>query len=277
MLYLLAAVIALAGLWCLLAPPRAMLFGSRWQLADGDKAMPSAAWIAYTRGSGVVLLIVAVVLVILTLFTQGQNRDRASLKEAWEIGRYLSSDELQIDLDPEVREVSSVQSTIGGYSGETQGLRVYRSAVVGVDPVGDIGDVDDGDLLVAVLAGACRPGPVLVTETETTVTAAVTGIGFEVLDEPITCGADSLRLGDPDAEDLLIVRIPLASPLGDRTLVLPDPPQRERTPRPIPGLPALPTPTSTAPATTPAPAALAMPTATPAPAALATPTTAPTS
>ena len=258
MLYLLAAVIALAGLWCLLAPPRAMLFGSRWQLADGDKAMPSAAWIAYTRGSGVVLLIVAVVLVIVTLVTQGQNRDRASLKEAWEIGRYLSSDELQIDLDPEVREVSSVQSTIGGYSGETQGLRVYRSAVVGVDPVGDIGDVDDGDLLVAVLAGACRQGPVLVTETDTTVTAAVTGIGFEVLDEPITCGADSLRLGDPDAEDLLVVRIPLPSPLGDRTLVLPDPPVRERTPRPIPGLPALPpsaptgTPASTA---TPAPAA----------------------
>ncbi|MCS5713482.1 hypothetical protein NVV95_02820 [Herbiconiux sp. CPCC 205716] len=251
MLYLLAAVIALAGLWCLLAPPRAMLFGTRWQLADGENAMPSRAWIAYTRGSGVVLLVVAVVLVIVTLVTQGQNRDRASLKEAWEIGRYLSSDELQIDLDPEVREVSSVQSTIGGYSGETQGLRVHRSAVVGVDAVGDVGDVKDGDLLVAVIAGGCRPGPVLVSETDSTVTVAVTGIGFEVLDEPIVCGGERPRLTDPDAEELLIVRVPLTAPLGDRDLVLPDPPKRDRPARPIPGLPSLPT---TAPTASAAPA-----------------------
>lgn len=240
MMLLFAALAALAGVWCLVAPPRAMLLGSRWQLKDGQDAEPSHAWVVINRASGVVWLVIAVVLVIVHFSTQGQGDARESLKEAWGIGRYLPGDELEIDLDPEVRTVADVESTIGGYTGVEQGLRVWRTAVVGDDPVGDLGDVADGDVVMAVWAGGCRPGPVLVEETDSTVTVSVTGVGFEVSGSVVTCGSAASRYGDPAAEDLLIVRVPLSEPLGDRDFITPDPPERPRTPVPLPGAPSIP-------------------------------------
>lgn len=239
---LFSAIAALLGLWCLFAPPRAMLFGSRWQLRDGDKAEPSTAWIAYTRASGVFLLLVAVGLLIWFFVSQAQSQTRASLKEAWDIGLFTSVSDLEIDLDPEVQTVTDVEATIAGYTGVEQGLNVWRSAIVGQDAVGDMGsDVHDGDLIVAVLAGGCRPGPVLVEETDTTVTVSVTGIGFTIRDDYVVpCGASGTRaLVSPDAESLRLVRVPLNAPLGDRELVLPAQPERDQgSLYPVPGLPA---------------------------------------
>ncbi len=239
MLLVFAVLAGLAGVWCLVAPPRAMLFGSRWQLRDGQDAEPSRLWVLVNRGSGVVWLVIAAVLVTVHFVTQGQGDSRESLKEAWGIGRYLPGDELAIDLDPEVQPVADVESTLAGYSGIEQGLTVWRAAVAGEDPVGDLGgDVADGDVVLAVWAGGCRPGPVLVEETDSTVTVSVTGVGFEVSGSPVVCGSAASRYGEPKAEDLLIVRVPLSAPLGDRKLITPDPPVRERDPAPIPGLPA---------------------------------------
>ncbi|WP_291037694.1 hypothetical protein [Herbiconiux sp.] len=238
MLLVFAGLAALAGVWCLVAPPRAMLFGSRWQLRDGERAEPSPALIGWTRASGVLLLLLAAAMTVGYFVTQGQGEARESLKEAWGIGRYLSSDELEIELDPEVERVESVEATLAGYTDVEQGLRVWRSAIVGVDPVGDLGgDVEDGDLIVAVRAGACRPGPVLVEESDTAVTVSVTGVGNAFSSgEVIPCGASGTKLlMDPDAEELRLVRIPLDDPLGDRELILPDPPEREGEPVTIPG------------------------------------------
>ncbi|TAJ46865.1 MAG: hypothetical protein EPO52_15135 [Herbiconiux sp.] len=226
-----AAVAALAGLWCLLAPPRAMLFGSRWQLRDGDRAEPSQAWITYTRVSGVVLLVAAAGLAVWFFVAQAQAQTRESLKEAWDIGQYSAVGDLEIELDPAVQEVTDVEATLAGYPGTEQGLRVWKSAVVGTDPVGDLGgDVADGDLVLAVHAGGCRPGPVLVDETDESVTVSVTGIGNTLSKGiVITCGASSTRLGvTPKATELRIVRVLLSSPLGDRELILPDPPERDQ-------------------------------------------------
>jgi hypothetical protein len=233
-------VAALLGLWCLFAPPRAMLFGSRWQLRNGQDAEPSTAWIAYTRASGVLLIVVAIGLLIWFFVAQGQSQTRASLKEAWGIGLFTSVGDLQIDLDPEVEPVTDVEATLAGYTGKEQGLTVWRSAIVGQDAVGDLGsDVHDGDLVVAVLAGGCRPGPVLVEETDTTVTVSVTGIGYTLYDDYVViCGAkEAGSLVPPDAEALRLVRVPLAAPLGDRELVLPAPPERDQgSLLPVPGL-----------------------------------------
>lgn len=237
---LFSAVAALLGLWCLFAPPRAMLVGSRWQLRNGDKAEPSDAWIAYTRASGVVLMLVAVGLLIWFFVAQAQSQTRTSLKEAWDIGLFSSVGDLQIDLDPQVQAVDDVETTLAGYTGKEQGLTVWRSAIVGQDAVGDLGsDVHDGDLVIAVLSGGCRPGPVLVEQTDTTVTVSVTGIGYTLRDDYVViCGAkEAGSLVQPDAESLRLVRVPLAAPLGDRELVLPAPPARDQGSLfPVPGL-----------------------------------------
>ncbi len=228
---ILAGLAVLAGLWCLLAPPRAMLFGSRWQLRDGDSAEPSQAWIAYTRGSGVVLLIAAVILTIWFFVAQGQSQTKASLKEAWDIGVYGSVSELRIEVDPVVEQVSDVEATLAAYDDVEQGLRVWKTAIVGTDPVGDLGtELDDGELVLAVRAGSCRPGPVLVHETDSTVTVSVTGKGNKFSSGVvIPCGGSGISLlKKPSAEQLLIVRVPLAEPLGERELVLPDPPDRDQ-------------------------------------------------
>jgi len=226
---ILAALAVAAGLWCLLAPPRAMLFGSRWQLRDGDRAEPSQAWIAYTRGSGVFLLVVAAVLVIWFFVAQAQSQTKASLKEAWDIGQYGAVGELTIDLEPEVEQVNDVEATLASYGDVDQGLRVWKTAIVGTEPVGDLGaELDDGELVLAVLSSGCRPGPVLVHETESKVTVSVTGTGLRFGSGVIACGASDARsLMKPKAEGLLIVRVPLSEPLGDRELVLPNPPERD--------------------------------------------------
>lgn len=237
---ILAALAALAGVWCLLAPPRAMLFGSRWQLRDGEQAEPSQAWITYTRASGVILLIGAVILTVWFFVADSRAQSRESLQKAWDIGYFPTLDELAIDLDPEVRQVPDVEAVLAGYTGVEQGIRPWKALVVGTDPVGDLGrKLDDGELVVAVRAGGCRPGPVLVHETASTVTVAVTGTGYEVGKGMITeCGSRSTArlLSKPEAKSLLIVHVPLSTPLGGRELVLPDPPKRESKAQPIPGL-----------------------------------------
>ena len=43
---------------------------------------------------------------------------------------------------------------------------------------------------------------------------------------PLRCGTSN-PLTKPDADELRIVHVPLSAPLGDRELVLPDPPARD--------------------------------------------------
>jgi hypothetical protein len=218
----------LAGVWCLVAPPRAMLFGSRWQVRDGDRAEPSDLLIRYTRVSGVILIVLSVGFGFWGFTAQRQAEARESLQDAWDIGIFSSYGDLQIDLDPDVEPTTSAAGVMSRSTGEQQGLPAWQAKVVGRDDLGELGgDLADGDVVVAVRQGSCQPGTVFVEEGADEVSVAVTGVStIRFQGAPLRCGTSN-PLTKPDADELRIVHVPLSAPLGDRELVLPDPPARD--------------------------------------------------
>lgn len=152
--------------------------------------------------------------------------------------------------DPGVQRVTDVDATLQALTGSRMGLPTWRTAVVGRDDVGDLGvDLNDGDLWLAAEMITCDPAPLVVHETATSVTVAMTAISIESSVIPGDYGTCHFPLSSfrvPSLESLVIVRVPLEQPLGSREVITVRPPERENDGVLIPGIspnPATPTPT----------------------------------
>ena len=140
-------------------------------------------------------------------------------------------------------------------AGARMGIPTWKTAVVGRDDVGDLGvTVHDGDLWMAANAGPCTPAVLMVRETETSVTVAMTAVSSPsgVHDGSyLPCFAPGLQ---PTLASIVIVRVPLDDPLGEREVITVIPPERDDVggpPVPIPGVPY--NPETSAPTPTPTP------------------------
>jgi hypothetical protein len=224
--------------------------GSRWQLRDGDRAEPSDTYVAVVRVGGVVFLIAAASFTIWHFSLQAEAERRESLSTAWDV---LVAPDYELDVidNPEVVRVNDVEAALGALSGPRVGLSTWRTAVIGQDEVGDLGvTVHDGDLWMAAIAGSCTPEVLMVRETPTSVTIAMTAsmTYFDGLNTYLTC---SSRFGSPTLDTLVAVRVPLEEPVGNREVITVRPPERDDVGGPeipIPGVtenPATPTPTPT--------------------------------
>jgi hypothetical protein len=205
-----------------------MFYGERWQFRKPDDVEPSDVYVAYTRGVGVVLVVAAIGLVIAHFTLQAHADNRVTIAEAWDVQEYRA-DEIQAVADLEVFEVPDVEAALAAMTGREQGLVPWGHAVVGTDPVGDLGvELSDGDLVVGTRPGTCELSAVIVSETAQSVTVSVLGIR---MDNPITaslsCGPDGFDLRTPSGGDVTVVRVALSTPLGDRDLILAEPPARE--------------------------------------------------
>ncbi|MEO8095803.1 MAG: hypothetical protein ABI632_12855 [Pseudolysinimonas sp.] len=252
---LLALLWTLLGLYNLLLPRRFFLVGSRWQLRDGERAEASDTYVLVVRIGGVIFLIAAAGFTAWHFTLQAQEETRKSISAAWEVSAYPNQ-ELRVVNDPEVERVTDVESSLGALYGARMGLPTWKTAVVGRDPVGNLGvTVNDGDLWLAATAGSCTPGALMVHEDETSVTVAMTAIS-----KPFDAGryipCYSERFVRPEMKSVIFVRVPLEEPLGNRTVLTVLPPERDDVGvllPPFPGLSPKPvtSPTVVAPSPTP--------------------------
>jgi hypothetical protein len=238
MLILFAAILAVWGLINLVVPPSMMVNGSRWQYRDGDRLAPSSEYVSWYRISGVLLLLGAVAVVVIFFVGQAKNNTDTSLEEAWDFRVYGNEEPLPVTMFPEVVHVDDVDAELATMTGSQVSVGVWKSAIVGVDPIGNLGvDIEDGELLLAVSIHVCDLGPVLVHESDQTVTIAVTATSDLMLgDQVVDCANPSVGL-QGSLEDMMIVRVPLDSPVGDRELVLPSrvgPNETAGAPAPVP-------------------------------------------
>jgi hypothetical protein len=176
-----------------------------------------------TRFSGVIFLIAAASFTIWHFSLQAEYERRESLSTAWEV---LVTPDYELDVieNPEVVRVDDVEAALEGLSGARVGLSAWKTAVVGRDEVGDLGvTVHDGDVWMAAVLGPCTPETLIVHETATSVTIAMTAaLGyFEALHTYMPC---SSRFGTPSLDSLVFVRVPLEEPLGDREVITVLPP-----------------------------------------------------
>jgi len=236
---LVALIWALLGLYCLFLPRRFFLVGSRWQLRDGDRAEASDTYVMVTRVGGVIFLIAAAGFTLWNFTLQSQAETRESLSAAWGVSPY-SDPPVRIVDDPEVDRVTDVEGSLGALSGARTGLRTWKTAVVGRDEVGTLGvTVKDGDLWLAAVAGSCKPGPLMVEETATSVTVAMTGVRTPFGSDgfiPCSSSRDYLRAS---LATIIIVRVPLDEPLGDRELLTVVPPEDGGLGLPVPPIPGI--------------------------------------
>ena len=213
-----AAVIGLYGLLLLILGP-SVPWQLRWQVKGGEKLEPSPEYIVYSRIIGVLMIVAAIGAVFFHFTTQARDETRASIKDAWGISIY-GDKELRLEADPSVTHVEDVAAVLASLTGQHQSVGVDRSAIVGTDAIGDLGvDFADGDLLVAAIVGTCELEGVTIQESEESVTVAVMAESKAYLpDTVIACGGAGWRARDADG--ILIVRVPLEEPLGDRELIL---------------------------------------------------------
>lgn len=249
-----ALVWTLLGLYCLLLPRRFFLVGRRWQLRDGDRAEASDTYVMVTRIGGGVFLVAAASFVLWYFSLQAQAETRESISTAWDVSAYPDHPLRVID-DPEVERVADVESSLGALTGERIGLPTWKTAVVGRDEVGNLGvTVKDGDLWLAAQAGSCTPGALIVSETGASVTVAMTAIskpfgsGYY-----IPCFSSSrFTVSTPSIESIVIVRVPLKKPLGDREVLTVPAPDRDDVGFPLPPIPGI-KPSTATPSPTPSP------------------------
>jgi hypothetical protein len=213
-----AAVIGLYGLLLLIMGP-SVPWHMRWQVKGGEKLEPSAEYIVYSRVIGGLMIVAAVCAVFFHFHLQSEEKTNESLKDAWGVAIY-GDKELLVDADPPTNRVPDVTAVLAALEGQEQGLQVERKAIVGTDAIGDLGvDFADGDLLLAVQLGTCELDAVVIQEAAESVTVAVTALSKEyVPGTVIPCGG--VGYSGRDADDLLVVRVPLEDALGTRELIL---------------------------------------------------------
>jgi len=213
-----AGFFGLFGLALLIFTPSLPLW-TRWQVEGGDKIEPSVEYKRYTRIFGGVMVIVAIVLVATHFSNRAQADTNESAYNAWGV-TVTQNDPLRVEADPDVVVAPDVAAALVSLDGEEEIATVRRQAIVGTDAVGDLGvDVTDGDLWVSVHVGSCDLGHVVVQETDESVTVAVTVVPDQIAENTaITCdGGDTIAT---TASSLLVVRVPLEEPLGDRELTV---------------------------------------------------------
>jgi len=227
----------LLGLMLLLIPRALMLFGTRWTLRDGDTAEPSDAYVLYVRVFGVAVLVATAGLAWWVHSIEAESERRAELEELWDVS-LLGSDEIVLITDPDVQRFDEFPEDLA--EGSVR-LETTRSAVVGEDELGGLGDVsslDDGDLLVGTGYTVCTPIHLIVVEDSESVMVRIVG-QMPVYDGPevVLPGAEtpgvetsdtidqlnawlfcSQRFINEDEPGLSVFRVPLEQPLGDRVL-----------------------------------------------------------
>ena len=215
-----AAVIGLYGLLLLILGP-SVPWELRWQVKGGEKLEPSREYVVYSRVIGALMIVAAICAVFFHFYVQDRDSMRESIKDAWGISIY-GDKELRLEADPSVTRVEDVAAVLASLTGQHQSVSVERSAIVGTDAIGDLGvDFADGDLLVAATVGTCELEGVTIQESEQSVTVAVMALSEaypHLADTVIACGGAGWTARDADS--VLIVRVPLEEPLGDRELIL---------------------------------------------------------
>jgi hypothetical protein len=243
-----ALLLTVLGLWNLLLPRKYFLHGSRWQLRDGDRAEASDEYVIAVRAGGVFFLLAAVSLTIWHFSMQAEKEAEESLEAAWGVSMHYD-DELRVIENPEVLQVQSVEASLAALSGARMGLPTWRTAVVGQDEVGNLGvTVHDGDLWMAARAGGCEPAVLMVHETERSVTVAMTADSRPLgsFNTYVPCFSSGYQM--PTFGSLVIVRVPLDEPLGNRQVLTVPAPDRDDLGVPMPTFtyqPETPAPTPT--------------------------------
>jgi len=222
---------------CLIVMPRSwMLWGSPWRFKNPDNLEPSDAYVAYTRISGIALTVVTAGIIIAVLVAQADRARRDQLDDLWHV-ELRTSDQIVLTTDPDIVEVDEFPEDLA--DGELS-FGSSRTAVVGRDDLGDIGDTSalhDGDLLVSLGYTACAFSHLIVVQDSERVAVRIIvelphhepipGLpiaepgpvdeiweGIEQMNHYTLC----LRRFIPDDDDvgLRVIRVPLDEPLGDR-------------------------------------------------------------
>jgi hypothetical protein len=212
-----AGSLGVIGIYFLLFPP-ALPWMTRW-MVNGD-AKPSAELTVYSRVFGGVLVAVAIVIALTYVSNQSNDKTTSSVSDAW--GVTVSDDSpLKVEDDPEVARVDDMAAALATVEGQEESLQIQRSAVVGTDAIGDLGeDFADGDLLVSVRIGFCDLQHVVIQETAETVTVAVTAVRGNIASGTPCSGEVNTAM---NSSNLLVLRVPLEDSLGDRELVVTGP------------------------------------------------------
>ena len=215
---IIAAVLGLSGLALVVLGP-GVSWQTRMSVEGGDKLKPSPEYIVYGRVIGALLIVAAVCAGAFHFSDQWMDDAEQASEDAWGISVH-NGVALEVNADPDVNRVKDMATVQAALAGQTQILQVEGSAVVGTDAVGALEtDFAVGDLLVAVELGSCELGAVVIQESAQSVTVAVTARSEEiVLGAVFPCAGDGY--GTSNADDRLIVRVPLETPLGDRELIL---------------------------------------------------------
>jgi hypothetical protein len=221
---LIAAIVG--GVVLLFLPRRWLLFGSRWQYTDPEAAAASPAYVLYTRVFAVALIVGSVVLHLVITDNVTDRDNRSATGDAWDM-IVLSDDDIRAETDPQVDVVPDVLSALTEEDGATQGLIPLVSRVVGRDDIGHLGvDLTDGDLLVSALINSCELEGVLVQESPESVMVSVTARRADTSQDRLApCSgleADDL-MPTPYGSNVIVVRVPLDEPLGEREVLVPDP------------------------------------------------------
>lgn len=219
-----AVVGGLLGLWLLLMRTGWMLFGSRWTLKGGGDAEPSDAYVLSVRVSGVIVLGVTAALAIGVGIVQHTAERNAQLADLWDV-EIRADDEIRVIADPPV-VIVDVDDEFPELTNRDVVLEPSRTAVVGRDELGDLGDLSsfqDGDLAVGMGHSACTFSRLIVTtdgdEVEEVLIvvekAAIPDLpGLPSFDGPSDPYFDLLlctrRSVDDDSIGLTVIRVPQA-------------------------------------------------------------------
>lgn len=232
-----AIVMGLFGVWLIVMPKSWMLLGSRWRFKNGANLEPSDAYVMYYRASGMFLTVVMAGIIIAMLVAQADRARRDLLEDLWNVD-LRTSDHIQLATDPTVLALAAFPEN--SVNGEVW-FDASRAAIVGRDDLGDIGDtaaLQEGDLLVGLGYSTCTFSHLIVVEDAERVVVRIVytvpqydlpGVpvpgpppdgsiweGIEQYDDYLHC-TRRFAVEDDDI-GLLVFRVPLKQPLGDRVL-----------------------------------------------------------
>lgn len=240
MIWLITALVAALCLFVIFMPRDWYLFGERWQLKDGDEAEPSDLYVAFTRVSGIVGLVVAVVFGF-TVSAADQERRTRYAWETYTDPPVLSSVPVSDDAEARGSEFTMSQLLTGEYDPERVPT-LY--AVIGsddADPHMTIPGAVDGDLVLKIQDTLdCHVDRIVVQEDSDAVRVMVMYLetprsaeqeaALDAMDEAISnqMGNQAVESADDGcaskwgadwSDEARVVHVALDEPLGDRKVL----------------------------------------------------------